>query len=296
MSAQKACTLGALIADSQIDALEARMLAGFALDLDRAAIAAHPMRPVDAPAAARLQALFARRRAGEPVAYLLGQREFWSRDFRLTPAVLIPRPETELLVETALQWLDGLNAGEGKAGLLCNAPTPVLDLGTGSGVIAITLALERGHCALTAVDQSPDALAVAHANAHRLGASVQFLHGDWFNPCVGQRFALVVSNPPYVAADDPHLQQGDLRYEPLAALDGGRGGFACLRRIAREARRHLLPGGCLMLEHGYDQAARLRIYMRELGYVGVQSRDDLAGIARVTLGVMPVVQAITATV
>jgi release factor glutamine methyltransferase len=294
MSAQEACTLGALIADSQIDALEARMLAAFALDLDRAAIAAHPMRPVDAPAAARLQTLFARRRAGEPVAYLLGQREFWSRDFRLTPAVLIPRPETELLVETALQWLDGLSGG--KAGVISAAAPAVLDLGTGSGVVAITLALERRHCVLTAVDQSPDALAVARANAQRLGASVQFLHGDWFNPCVGQRYALVVSNPPYVATDDPHLQQGDLRYEPLAALDGGRGGFACLRRIAREARRHLLPGGCLMLEHGYDQAARLRIYLRELGYVEVQSRDDLAGIARVTLGVMPVAQASTVTV
>jgi release factor glutamine methyltransferase len=294
MSAQKACTLGALIADSQIDALEARMLAAFALDLDRAAIAAHPMRPVNAPAAARLQALFARRRAGEPVPYLLGQREFWSRDFRLTPAVLIPRPETELLVETALQWLDGLSGG--KAGVISAAAPAVLDLGTGSGVVAITLALERRHCSLTAVDQSADALAVASANAERLGASVQFLHGDWFNPCVGQRYALVVSNPPYVATDDPHLQQGDLRYEPLAALDGGRGGFACLRRIAREARRHLLPGGCLMLEHGYDQAARLRIYMRELGYVEVQSRDDLAGIARVTLGVMPVAQASTVTV
>jgi release factor glutamine methyltransferase len=294
MSAQKACTLGALIADSQIDALEARMLAAFALDLDRAAIAAHPMRPVDAPAAARLQTLFARRRAGEPVAYLLGQREFWSRDFRLTPAVLIPRPETELLVETALQWLDGLSGG--KAGVISAAAPAVLELGAGSGVVAITLALERGHCVLTAVDQSPDALAVARANAQRLGASVQFLHGDWFNPCVGQRYALVVSNPPYVATDDPHLQQGDLRYEPLAALDGGRGGFACLRRIAREVRRHLLPGGCLMLEHGYDQAARLRIYMRELGYVEVQSRDDLAGIARVTLGVMPVAQASTVTV
>ncbi len=294
MSAQEACTLGALIADSQIDALEARMLAAFALDLDRAAIAAHPMRPVNAPAAARLQALFARRRAGEPVPYLLGQREFWSRDFRLTPAVLIPRPETELLVETALQWLDGLSGG--KAGVISAAAPAVLDLGTGSGVVAITLALERGHCVLTAVDQSPDALAVARANAQRLGASVQFLHGDWFNPCVGQRYALVVSNPPYVATDDPHLQQGDLRYEPLAALDGGRGGFACLRRIAREARRHLLPGGCLMLEHGYDQAARLRIYLRELGYVEVQSRDDLAGIARVTLGVMPVAETSTVMV
>ena len=294
MSAQEACTLGALIADSQIDALEARMLAAFALDLDRAAIAAHPMRPVDAPAAARLQTLFARRRAGEPVAYLLGQREFWSRDFRLTPAVLIPRPETELLVETALQWLDGLSGG--KAGVISAAAPAVLDLGTGSGVVAITLALERRHCVLTAVDQSPDALAVARANAQRLGASVQFLHGDWFNPCVGQRYALVVSNPPYVASDDPHLQQGDLRYEPLAALDGGRGGFACLRRIAREARRHLLPGGCLMLEHGYDQAARLRIYLRELGYVEVQSRDDLSGIARVTLGVMPVAETSTVMV
>jgi len=294
MSAQKACTLGALIADSQIDALEARMLAAFALDLDRAAIAAHPMRPVNAPAAARLQALFARRRAGEPVPYLLGQREFWSRDFRLTPAVLIPRPETELLVETALQWLDGLSGG--KAGVISAAAPAVLDLGTGSGVVAITLALERRHCSLTAVDQSADALAVASANAERLGASVQFLHGDWFNPCVGQRYALVVSNPPYVATDDPHLQQGDLRYEPLAALDGGRGGFACLRRIAREARRHLLPGGCLMLEHGYDQAARLRIYLRELGYVEVQSRDDLAGIARVTLGVMPVAETSTVMV
>jgi release factor glutamine methyltransferase len=249
---------------------------------------------VKAPAAARLQAWFARRRAGEPVAYLLGQREFWSRDFRLTPAVLIPRPETELLVETALQWLDGLSGG--KAGVISAAAPAVLDLGTGSGVVAITLALERRHCVLTAVDQSPDALAVARANAQRLGASVQFLHGDWFNPCVGQRYALVVSNPPYVATDDPHLQQGDLRYEPLAALDGGRGGFACLRRIAREARRHLLPGGCLMLEHGYDQAARLRIYLRELGYVEVQSRDDLAGIARVTLGVMPVAETSTVMV
>jgi release factor glutamine methyltransferase len=294
MSAAEPDTLGGLIAASQLDALEARMLAAFVLDLDRAVIAAHPLRAVDAPAAARLQALYARRRAGEPVFYLLGQREFWSRDFRLTPAVLIPRPETELLVETALQWLDGLGAG--KAGLLSAAAPAVLDLGTGSGVVAITLALERRHCMLTAVDQSAEALAVASANAERLGAAVQFLHGDWFNPCAGQRYALVVSNPPYVASDDPHLEQGDLRFEPRSALDGGRGGFACLRRIAREARRHLLPGGCLMLEHGYDQAARLRLYLRELGYVEVRSRDDLAGIARVTQGVMPSPTATTGAV
>ena len=172
-----------------------------------------------------------------------------------------------------------------KAGLAVGRT--VADLCTGSGVVAITLALERRHCALTAVDQSADALAVASANAERLGAAVQFLYGDWFNPCAGQRYALVVSNPPYVASDDPHLEQGDLRFEPRSALDGGRGGFACLRRIAREARRHLLPGGCLMLEHGYDQAARLRLYLRELGYVEVRSRDDLTGIARVTQGVMP---------
>ncbi|PKO82767.1 MAG: peptide chain release factor N(5)-glutamine methyltransferase [Betaproteobacteria bacterium HGW-Betaproteobacteria-11] len=223
-------------------------------------------------------ALVARREAGEPLAYLLGRREFHGREFTVSPAVLIPRPETELLVERSLA---GLATGQKvSAG---NTPK-ILDLGTGSGCIALTLALECPRAWVTAVDASPQAIAVAQDNARRLGANVRFLLSDWFAALEGERFDLVVGNPPYIAAEDPHLAQGDLRHEPRSALASGEDGLAAIRRIIEEAPAHLEPGGYLWLEHGFDQAPAVRRLLETAGFVAIEQHPDLAGILRVSGG------------
>lgn len=268
-------TLGELLRVPGLPALEARMLAQHVLGLGAAHLIAHPEQVVSGEALARLREAQRRRLEGEPLAYITGEREFHGLVLRVGPDVLIPRPETELLVDLALQSLPA------------DRPLRVLDLGTGSGAIAVALASNRPAWSVHAVDKSAGALALADANAGRHGARVRFIQSDWFAALDGERFDLVISNPPYVAHDDPHLEQGDLRYEPRMALDGGSGGFGCIRRISREARRHLVPGGRLMFEHGHDQAARTRILLRELGYEDVGSREDLAGIDRVTFGRMP---------
>jgi release factor glutamine methyltransferase len=206
------------------------------------------------------------------VAYLLGVREFYGRDFAVSPATLIPRPDTELLIELALQQLQGI------------AQPRILDLGTGSGAIGVTLALERPDAAVCAVDLSTDALDMALGNAQRLGAKMEGLAGSWFAPLAGRRFDLIVSNPPYIEADDPHLAQGDLRFEPRSALASGTDGFDDIRQIVAGARAHLVAGGWLLFEHGYNQAGGARALLTQEGFSEVRSWNDLAGIERVSGG------------
>ena len=262
---------------ASIDAVDARILLGHALQVGNAYLATHPDRPLTAAEAARFLALAERRRNGEPVAYLTGTREFYGREFAVTPDVLIPRPETELLVELALEHLP------------TGAPRTVLDLGTGSGAIALSIACERPQATVYGVDAAPAALLLARRNACRLmpkgcGSQPTFLLGHWYQPVADQRFDLIVANPPYIDNADPHLQQGDLRFEPRAALTPGGNGLAALAEIIAGAPRHLSEGGCLLCEHGYDQAQAVRLLFHAAGLHGAQTMDDLAGIPRVTIG------------
>lgn len=255
---------------------EGRLLLQHVSGLSHAQLAAWPEQVLTPAQQSGFEALLARRAAGEPVAYLTGRCEFYGREFRVTPAVLIPRSETELLADTALGLLKG------------KAAPRVLDLGTGSGVLALTLALERPDADVTAVDLSPDALQVACANAAALGATVRLLQGEWFAPLAGERFELIVANPPYVAADDEHLRQGDLRFEPQGALtDGSADGLASLRAIVAAAPGHLTSGGALAVEHGYDQGPRVVALFRAAGFREVRSLADLAGLPRVVAGALP---------
>jgi release factor glutamine methyltransferase len=266
-------TVAAALRTPGVDPVDARILLQHVLDVGHAALISHGERELDEAEAARYAALVARRRAGEPVAYLLGWREFYGRSFAVGPAVLIPRPETELLVELALERL------------CANRAPRVLDLGTGSGNVAVTLALERPRAAVTAVDRCAAALAVAAANAARLGAvSMRLLNADWFSSLGSETFDLIVSNPPYVAEGDPHLAQGDLRFEPEQALTSGVDGLDDIRRIVAAGRGFLVPGGWLLFEHGYDQGPAARDLLTGAGYVDVCTRQDLAGLDRVSAG------------
>jgi len=258
--------------------LEARVLAAFAWTVSPAWLIAHDTDPLSDAQTTQFQALLNRRLAGEPVAYLTGTREFYGRPFRVSPDVLIPRPDTELLVERALACIPPDHAVD------------VLDLGTGSGCIAITLALERPLARVTAVDRSAAALAIAQRNADGLNARVEFLTSDWFaafmppRGLAGRRFDLIVSNPPYIAAADPHLARGDVRFEPLTALAAGHDGLADLRRLTTAASAHLKPGGTLLLEHGYDQADAVVELLRQHGFEQICTLRDLAGLNRVSGG------------
>lgn len=260
------------LAQSGLPPLEARMLLERVLGKTRAWLIAHAHDAAGTEAGEAFAALAGRRRQGEPIAYLLGEREFYGLDFQVAPAVLIPRPETELLVELAL------------ARIAADRPARVLDLGTGSGAIAVALAKARPQARLTAVDVDYAALTVARANAKRHGVAVRFFCGDWFGALAGERFDLIASNPPYVASGDPHLALGDLRYEPRRALVGGADGLDCIRAIVAQARAHLNPGAWLLFEHGYDQAAAGRALLEGGGYRAAQSWPDLAGILRVSGG------------
>ncbi len=263
-------------ATRHIGRLEARLLLQQTTGLTASAIAAHPERPLSAAEQTAYERLVARRAAGEPIAYLVGTREFYGRDFATTPEVLIPRPETELLVELGLAKMQGIAAPR------------ILDLGCGSGCIAVTLALECRGADVTAVDRSNGALTVARQNAAALGAdaSVRFIESDWCGVLnsESERFHLIVSNPPYIRADDPHLTQGDLRFEPPGALASGADGLDALRRIVAAATAHLLPGGWLLMEHGYDQADDVRALLIAGGYADIEQHRDLAGIIRVSGG------------
>jgi len=249
--------------------LDVELLLSHLLKKPRSFLYAHPDHVLDASQIPQWQSLLARRLAGEPMAYILGVREFRRLALHITPAVLIPRPETELLVELALSRIP--------------AQGRVLDLGTGSGAIALAIADERRDVTVTAVDASTDALAVAQANGKRLGLPVRFLHGDWCSPVSGERFDVIVSNPPYIDAGDPHLQQGDVRAEPRSALVAARNGLADLESIAGQARSHLREGGYLLLEHGYDQGKAVAAILQQLGYTDVQTHADMAGHDRVTI-------------
>jgi release factor glutamine methyltransferase len=274
-------SIASLLAEArqQIPAAEARQLLGHVLDRSAAWLEAHRDEPCDAALADKYSALVGRRAAGEPVAYLLGKREFYGRDFAVSPAVLIPRPETELLVDVAKEKVG--------AGWTANSAARILDLGTGSGCIAITLALELPLARVTAVDVAADALQVARANARQLGATVEFLASDWFEALPAQRFDLIVANPPYVASGDPHLDQGDLRHEPVGALTDQADGLAALRHIVANAPHWLAPGGGLYFEHGYDQAPAVFALLADAGFTLIEQHRDLAGIVRVSGGRLP---------
>ena len=262
-----------------IDRVDAQVLMAHVLEVNRAWIAANPMRVLTETEDARMDMLVALRALGQPVAYLVGTREFYGRDFAVGPSVLIPRPETETLVEAALDFLR-----RGRAG---GDPPAVLDLGTGSGAIAVTLACERPGLRIVASDASGEALDVARSNARAHGCEerIELVRGSWYDAVPGRLFDLVVANPPYVAAGDAHLSQGDLRFEPGHALtDGSRDGLGSIREIVARAGEHLAPGGALLFEHGYDQADAVARLLEEAGFAERVSIPDLAGIPRVAGG------------
>jgi release factor glutamine methyltransferase len=265
-------TIESLVRESGLPRQEAEILLRAVLGCERAHLIAHAEDGVESSSAHVAQAWFARRRAGEPVSYITGRREFYGLSLHLTPDVLIPRPETEQLVELALERLSAAPSAR------------VLELGTGSGAIAVALASLKPRWKITAVDVSEAALDVARRNALEHAVEVEFERSDWFESVVSVAFDLIVSNPPYVAAGDPHLERGDSRFEPRLALIAGADGLACVREIAAGARRHLRPGGWLMLEHGYDQGERCVALLRGLGYAEVADCRDLAGLPRVCSG------------
>ena len=272
MAIQPGTSIAAVQAGLPLDPLENRILLCHATGLTRVQLITQGDRPLSSDEAARLDDLVARRLRGEPIAYIVGRREFFGLDFQVGPAVLIPRPDTELIVELALERLPQ------------HAPR-LLDMGTGSGAIAVAVAHTRPDAAVTALDVSPDALAVAQANAAANGARVRFLHSSWFDALdAGEFFDVIASNPPYIAAGDDHLAQGDLRFEPVGALTDHADGLSALRTIVNGGPRHLVPGGWLLLEHGYDQAAAVRMLLADAGFADVQSWQDLAGIERVSGG------------
>jgi len=255
---------------------EVQMLLTRAGQVDLATLLAYPERAAQAYANPAYSQTLARRLNGEPMAYVLGEREFYGLVFEVSPAVLIPRPETELLVELALERLAAHSAAA------------VLDLGTGSGCIAVALAKLRPAARIVASDVSPEALAVARSNARRHGiTNIAFRAGSWFEAAAGERFDLIISNPPYVSRGDAHLTHGDLRFEPGIALTAGASGLEALQAIIGDAPRHLLAGGSLLVEHGYGQGEAVAQLLRSAGLVDVIARDDLAGIARTAGGRRP---------
>jgi release factor glutamine methyltransferase len=265
-------TVQEALAGCGLEPREARLLLAEATGFSQASVLAHPERALPAEAEARFLGWAARRRAGEPVAYLLGKREFYGLALTVTPAVLIPRPETELLVELALERVTP------------QAGAQVLDLGAGSGAVALAIKRQRPQARVLAVEADAAALEVAKRNAARLGLQIELRHGRWFEPVRGERFALIVSNPPYVAAGDPHLERGDLRFEPRSALVAGTDGLEALRVVAQGAASYLAPGGWLLLEHGQGQHQAVQDLLSAIGLESVSSWPDLAGIARVTGG------------
>jgi release factor glutamine methyltransferase len=265
-----------LLLDSDSPALDAEVLLCLVLGVNRAYLRTWPERELTPEQWKQFQALIARRQAGEPIAYITGTREFWDMTLKVTPATLIPRPETELLVELALERIP------------IDTLVQVADLGTGSGAIALAIARERPQARVVATDASEAALAVARENAEALGvANVVFCLGHWFEALTHEphaKFHLIASNPPYVHPQDPHLQKGDLRFEPASALASENAGLADIEEIARGAREHLHPGGWLLLEHGYDQAEAVTRLLMGLGYRKVETVGDLAQRERVSLG------------
>jgi release factor glutamine methyltransferase len=269
-----ASTAEKLRAVSDSARLDAEMLVARAIDMPRSYLFAHPEEALDESALARLDGTVTRRLGGEPMAYIRGVREFWSLELLVTPATLVPRPETELLVELALREIPR------------DAGWPVLDLGTGCGAIALAIAHDRPPCTVTAVDLSGDALAVARENGRQLGlGNVEFLQGDWTAPVAGRRFRVVVSNPPYVRLGDPHLEA--LAAEPELALSAGEDGLDAIRTIARDAAAVLEPGGFLFLEHGAGQREPVAEILAAYGWQAIRCYDDAAGLPRATRALHP---------
>jgi release factor glutamine methyltransferase len=271
MQIQAGTSLQQLQASLPLDPLENRILLCHATGLSRVQLITRADQGLSEAEAERLAELVRRRLAGEPIAYIVGQREFFGLDFAVSEAVLIPRPDTELIVELAIERLPPRGR--------------LLDMGTGSGAIAVSVAHSRRDAAVTALDVSEAALDVARGNAANNQAAVRFLRSDWFDALdAGETFELIASNPPYIAAGDIHLSEGDLRFEPAGALTDHADGLSALRIIIDGAVHHLAPGGWLLLEHGYDQAAAVRALLDAGGYLDVQSWRDLGGIERVSGG------------
>ncbi|RAU43663.1 MULTISPECIES: peptide chain release factor N(5)-glutamine methyltransferase [unclassified Pseudomonas] len=262
--------------DSPTARLDAELLLAAALGKPRSFLHTWPERIVSTEAAQVFDRYLERRRTGEPVAYILGQQGFWSIDLEVATHTLIPRPETEMLVETALELLPG------------PIPHRLLDLGTGTGAIALSLAKDRPQWQVTAVDRVAEAVELAERNRRRLHLdNAQVLESHWFSAVEGQRFDLILSNPPYIADNDPHLAQGDVRFEPSSALTSGADGLDDLRLIVAQAPLHLEPGGWLLLEHGYDQGSAVRELLNEQGFEQIQTRRDLGEHERITFGRVP---------
>ncbi|HLF66635.1 MAG TPA: peptide chain release factor N(5)-glutamine methyltransferase, partial [Gammaproteobacteria bacterium] len=246
------------------------ILLGFVLQQSRTYLYTYPEKIITPSQNKLFEALLSDRAKGTPIAYLLGEKEFYSLNFKVTPDTLIPRPETELLVDTALELL---SAGEAK----------ILELGTGSGAIAVSLAKQRANLKIIATDFSPAALEVAKENVAHYGLNtIDLMLSDWFSNIPPQTFDLIISNPPYIADTDPHLQQGDLRFEPLSALQSGVDGLDDIRQIIMQAGTYLAPGGRVLLEHGYDQAEKLQSLFKQAHFHQIKTLRDLAGIPRVT--------------
>jgi len=258
---------------SDAAALDAEVLLCLTLDKERSYLRAWPDKELQPEHTDRFWTLIQERQKGTPIAYITGNREFWSRDFHVTPDVLIPRPDTELLIELSLKLIPP------------DKPFRVIDLGTGSGIIAITLAAERPHAQVSATDFSLAALRIAQLNAkkHHMN-NIQFYQSDWFANVLYAKFNLIVSNPPYIAENDSHLQQGDIRFEPLTALCAGEQGLSDIKTIADTARNRLEPGGHLLIEHGYDQQDPVQTIFKDFHYENVQTFTDLSGQPRVTYG------------
>lgn len=261
--------------------LDSELLLGKVLARPRSYLRTWPERELAAPQWQQFQQLVEARASGRPVAHLLGQRDFWSLTLAVDDSTLIPRPATEHLVEATLELT--LSAD-------WPAELPVLDLGTGSGAIALALKKERPLWQLSAVDREAAALQLAQRNAELLQLTLQLKQSDWFSALAGQQFAIIVSNPPYIAADDPHLQRGDLRFEPRSALVAGVDGLADLVQICQQAAQHLWPQGWLLLEHGWQQGQAVRALLQQAGFVAVRSVLDYAGHERVSLGQWPGMQ------
>lgn len=265
----------AQLPESPTERLDAELLLAAAIGKSRSYLHTWPERIVSSEDAETYAGYLQRRRGGEPVAYILGLQGFWKIDLEVAPHTLIPRPDTELLVETALQ-------------LQPASPARVLDLGTGTGAIALALASDCPAWQVTAVDRVDEAVALAERNRQRLGLdNVKVMASHWFDSLAGQRFDLILSNPPYIAAEDPHLAEGDVRFEPSSALVAGPDGLDDLRIIVDQAPEHLLPGGWLLLEHGYDQATSVQALLTARGFTEVASRKDLGGHERITMGRLP---------